>query len=57
MITLKWNGKKFALESFIGTHHMKFEQMKEAAAHIHSQLPDAHMYVGYVLKAIETDNL
>ena len=56
LITSKWNGKKFALESFIGTHRMKYEQMKEASVNIRFQLPDDHTRVGYLLDAIETDS-
>ena len=56
MITSKWNGKKFGLESFISTHRMKYEQMKEAAVNIRFQLPDGHTRVGYILEAIETDS-
>ncbi len=56
LITSKWNGKKFALESFIGTHRMKYEQMKEASSNVQFQLPNEHTRVGYLLDAIETDS-
>ena len=56
LITSKWNGKKFALESFIGMHRTKHEQMREASVNIQFQLPNEHTRVGYLLDAIETDS-
>ncbi len=56
LLNSKWNGKKYALEIFIGQHRIKYEQMKEAAQSVQYQLPNEHTRVGYILSAIESDD-
>lgn len=56
LLNSKWNGKKYALEMFIGQHRIKYEQMKEAAQSVQYQLPNQHTRVGYILNAIESDD-
>ena len=56
LINARWNGKKYALESFVAQHRQKFEQMKEASLHVTFQVPTEHTRVGYVLDGIETDS-
>ena len=51
-MTLKWNGKKYALEDFISQHRAKFQQLQEAALHLNFQLPNDHTRVGYILENI-----
>ena len=56
LINSRWNGKKYALESFMAQHRQKFEQMKEASLHVTFQVPTEHTRVGYILDGIETDS-
>ena len=56
LINAKWNGKKYALETFVAQHRQKFEQMKEAAQNVTYQVPNEHTRVGYLLDGIESDS-
>ena len=53
----KWNGKKYALESFCSQHRAKFQQLEEASLHLNFQLPNDHTRVGYLLENIENSDL
>ena len=46
LINAKWNGKKYALETFVTQHRQKFEQMKEASMNVTYQVPTEHTRVG-----------
>ena len=56
MMGAKWNGKKYALESFCAQHRSKYEQIVEAAQHIPFQIPDQRARVGYVLDNIDNSD-
>ena len=50
LINARWNGKKYALESFVAQHRQKFEQMKEASLHVTFQVPTEHTRVSYIFR-------
>ena len=56
LINAKWNGKKYALETFVALHRQKYEQMKEASMNVTYQVPTEHTRVGYLLDGIESDS-
>ena len=57
LLNSKWNGKKYALESFCSQHRAKFQQLEEASLHLNFQLPNDHTRVGYLLENIENSDL
>ena len=56
LLNAKWNGKKYALESFISQHRAKFQQLQEAALHLNFQLPNDHTRVGYLLENVDNSD-
>ena len=39
LVSAKWNGKKYSLDSFISQHQGKYQQLVEAFHHVKFQLP------------------
>ena len=56
LISAKWNGKKYSLDSFISQHRGKFQQLVEASHHVKFQLPNQHTRVGYLIDGIENSD-
>ena len=52
LISAKWTGKKYALDSFISQHRSKFQQLQEAATHVEFQVPNEHTRVTYLIDSI-----
>ena len=53
LISAKWNGKKYALDSFISQHRSKYQQLEEASQHVQFQVPNEHTRVGYLIDSID----
>ena len=56
LMTAKWNGKKYPLESFCSQHRAKHQQLLEAAQYIDFQVPNSHTRVGYIMDNLENSD-
>lgn len=56
LMTSKWNGKRYSLESFCSQHRSRYLQLEEASIHTKCQLPNEHTRVGYLLDNIDTSD-
>jgi len=56
LISAKWTGKKYALDSFISQQRAKYQQLEEASTHVEFQVPNAHTRVTYLIDSIDNQD-
>ena len=56
LVSAKWNGKKYSLDSFISQHRSKYQQLVEASHHVKFQLPNDHTRVSNLIDGIENSD-
>ena len=56
LVSAKWNGKKYSLDSFISQHRGKYQQLVEASHHVKFQLPNEHTRVSNLIDSIENSD-
>ena len=57
LVSAKWNGKKYSLDSFISQHRGKYQQLVKASHHIKFQLQNEHTRVSNLVDSIENSNV